>query len=420
MDINLLLKGIKCSCGKTHSCPIKYVFIERHATKYLPKILERKRNPLIVCDENTYRVAGEEVINVLGGMNIKLVKFPGYKLLIPNEDAINTVTENLDKIDFIIGIGSGVIQDLCKYVSFKSKIPYCIVATAPSMDGYASSGAAMILSGMKETVKSTLPLAILGDPEVLRNAPIEMIRAGFGDIIGKYSALCDWKLSQIVNEEYFCKYIYDLTMKQINVVSPLAKKIIELDINAVSKLFEALVIVGILMSFAESSRPASGSEHHLSHFFEITGIVFNRPYLSHGIDVGYATVVTSKIREKILTNDFSQKQINTNKEELYNELHRVYGKVADGCIKLQEKIGRYEQNRIPIYKEKEDKIREVLQETPSQEEIMKILEPAGYKLEEFYKFYGENILNDAIKYAKDLKDRYTVLWMLYDLFGGNI
>ena len=62
----------------------------------------------------------------------------------------------------------------------------------------------------------------------------------------------------------------------------------------------------------------------------------------------------------------------------------------------------------------------MLQETPSQEEIMKILEPAGYKLEEFYKFYGENILNDAIKYAKDLKDRYTVLWMLYDLFGGNI
>ena len=88
-----------------------------------------------------------------------------------------------------------------------SKIPYIIVATAPSMDGYASDGAAMILGGMKETVKAGLPKAIIADTNVLKNAPMDMIKAGYGDIIGKYSALNDWKFANIVYGEFFCNYI---------------------------------------------------------------------------------------------------------------------------------------------------------------------------------------------------------------------
>ena len=94
-------------------------------------------------------------------------------------------------------------------------MPYIIVATAPSMDGYASDGAAMITGGMKVTYKAGLPRAIIADTEVLCNAPTDMLKAGYGDIIGKFSALNDWKLSRCVNGEYFCNYIYDLTFEQI-------------------------------------------------------------------------------------------------------------------------------------------------------------------------------------------------------------
>ena len=193
MDINEILKGVECkSCGKVHKCPIEKVYVEENACRHLSEICKDFNNILVVADENTFKASGEDVLAATSKKVKGRVVFSGESVLIPDEKAIDKVNENLDGVDLIIGIGSGVIQDLSKYTAFFAKIPYVIVATAPSMDGYASSGAAMILKGMKETVPAGLPLAILADTEVLRNAPMEMIKAGYGDIIGKYSALNDW------------------------------------------------------------------------------------------------------------------------------------------------------------------------------------------------------------------------------------
>lgn len=227
MDINKLLKGRKCECGKTHACDIDYVYIEKDAVSHLKDICEDYNNILIVADENTYGAAGEKTVFALSGKQIKKVIFTGKKVLVPDEDAIDTVSQNLEGIDMIVGIGSGVIQDLCKYVAFYNNLPYLIVATAPSMDGYASDGAAMITGGMKVTYKAGLPRAIIADTEVLANAPIEMLKAGYGDIIGKFSALNDWKLSHCINDEYFCDYIYNLTAEQIDRTLKLASGILE-------------------------------------------------------------------------------------------------------------------------------------------------------------------------------------------------
>ena len=211
MDINNLLKGIECDCGKYHTCDIDYVYIERGAINRLSEICNNYNNILIVADENTFAAAGDKTILAIEGKSIEKVIFSGKEILVPNESAIKTVTEKLDDAEIIVGIGSGVIQDLCKYVSFFHNTPYVIVATAPSMDGYASNGAAMITDGMKVTYSAGLPIAIIGDVDVLKNAPIDMIKAGYGDVIGKFSALNDWKLSHLINNEYFCDYIYNLT-----------------------------------------------------------------------------------------------------------------------------------------------------------------------------------------------------------------
>lgn len=285
MDIKALLQGLNCSCGRHHTCPIQQVYIQRDAIFKLTALCADHHNILIVADENTFAVSREKLEAALRGKNITRVIFSGETILIPNEAAIEKVRAGLDGIDLILGVGSGVIQDLCKYVSFFAQIPYMIVATAPSMDGYASNGAAMILGGMKETVPAGLPKAIVADTQILKNAPMNMLQAGYGDIVGKYSALCDWKLSHIVNDEYFCPYIYDTTYSAVRETLPRAKGILARDEDSIRILMEALVAVGILMSFAGSSRPASGSEHHLSHFFEITGILDHTPYFAHGIDV---------------------------------------------------------------------------------------------------------------------------------------
>ncbi len=417
MDINKLLSGVNCSCGEVHTCDIDYVYIEKGAIFHLKEICKKCKNILMVADENTFSAAGEKVLAVLSDKRIKKVIFTGKKVLVPDENAINTVTENLKDIDMIVGIGSGVIQDLCKYVSFFNNIPYLVVATAPSMDGYASDGAAMITGGMKVTYKAGLPRAIIADTDVLCNAPIDMIKAGYGDIIGKFSALNDWKLSHLINDEYFCDYIYNLTMEQIDRTLKLASGILERNEESIKTLMEALVIIGILMSFAGSSRPASGSEHHLSHFFEITGIIDNTEYFPHGIDVAYSTVITAQIREKILADKFPLKIFRDTREIYESKIKSVYKQVADGCIELQDKVGNYANDRINVYLEKETEIRKILEEMPASEDIYDMLSLVGLDVKEFYSLYGKGNIEKGILYAKDLKDRYTVLWINYDFYG---
>jgi len=420
MDFQKLLKGVDCACGKHHSCDIGFVAVERDAIRHLTDLCASYKAILLVADENTYAAAGKQTEKYLEGKQVDRVIFPGNTVLIPNEDAIEKVQKVLPGHDLIVGIGSGVIQDLCKYVAFFGDLPYYVVATAPSMDGYASTGAAMITGGMKVTYNARVPAAILADTAVLKDAPFDMIQAGYGDIVGKYSALNDWKLSQAVNGEYLCPAIYDMTMDALKQTLQLAQALVNREEEGVKVLMEALVLVGIAMSFAGSSRPASGSEHHFSHFFEITGIVNDEPYFPHGIDVAYSTVLTAKLRDAILAKPFPKARYAQPKAEYESEMKRVYGPVAEGCMALQEKVGFYAKPLMPIYLEKEAELRNILAEMPKASEIEAMLGAVGMNMDEFYKLYSQDKLKDAVRYAKDLKDRYTVLWLYNDLFGGEV
>ena len=419
MDIKKLLNGVDCTCGKHHSCDIDFIAVERGAIDYLTNLCANDKGILIVADENTFAAAGSQTVAALTGLNVKKVIFPGNVVLIPNEAAVDTVTANLEGIDKIIGIGSGVIQDLCKYVSHKNNIPYYVVATAPSMDGYTSTGAAMIMGGMKVTYAAGLPTVLVADPAILKDAPFDMIQAGYGDIVGKYSALNDWRLSQVVNDEYFCQDIYDMTMDMVHKTLNLAEGLVRRDEESIKVLMEALIVVGIAMSFAGSSRPASGSEHHLSHYFEITGIVHGEEYFPHGIDVAYSTIVTAALRDKLLAAEWPTTQYRPDRAEYEATVKAIYGSVADGCIALQDKVGLYKKDMVSIYKAKEAEIRAVLAEMPKAEEIEKMLAAVGMDKAEFHKLYSDKKIANAISYAKELKDRYTVLWLHYDLFGGK-
>ncbi len=419
MQINELIKGFDCACGKHHSCDIKHVLIGSGVIAGLAGITQKYQTILLVADENTFAAAGAQTEAALAGKRVRKVIFSGKTVLIPNEAAIEKVNENMAGIELIIGIGSGVIQDLCKYVSFFSGVPYYVVATAPSMDGYTSTGAAMILGGMKETVSAKVPEAIIADTKVLKDAPMEMIRAGYGDIVGKFSALNDWRLSHVVNGEYLCPYIYDLTMEMVEKTLQLADGLQKREEESVGVLMEALIVVGIAMSFAGSSRPASGSEHHLSHFFEITGIVHGEEYFPHGIDVAYSTVITAALRQRLLKECWTGEQYRPKRDYYEAEMDRIYGSVGSSCVALQDKMGRYAQEMVPVYLEKETQIREILEQMPSAAKIKQMLAAVGLDMEEFYKLYSPEKIKDAVIWAKDLKDRYTVLWMYFDLFGGQ-
>ncbi len=417
MDIGVLLKGIDdCTCGKNHQCPVDHVIIGNNVLSSLKEICLGYRNILLVSDQNTYKVCGKEVAEILGRKIVKSVMFEtGDKPLIPNEEAIEAIHEKFtEEVDLVLGVGSGVINDLCKIVSFEHHMPYYIVATAPSMDGYVSVGSALILKGMKVTLNAAPPKGIIADTRVLKDAPMDMLRAGYGDIIGKYSCLNDWKLSTLINNEYFCQKVYDITYESANQVRKLAEGIIRRDEDAVGALMEALLVVGIAMAYVGNSRPASGSEHHFSHYFEITGILTGKPYLAHGIDVAYSSVLTAKIREKILMSVPIRRRFC--EEEWKNEVKRIYLGSSDEVVKLQKKLGWYWEDHSEKVLPKWDEIKAVLAEAPTEEEMLQMIGAVGMDYKEFAAFYGQRKIDDGVLFAKDLKDRYSVLWLYYEFF----
>lgn len=418
MNINsLLCTKNDCPCGKVHTCDIENVIIGKNAISAITRedICGKYSKILLVCDKNTYAAAGERVRELLGDKVENLIVFECDGFLVPNEESVSTVEKGLtNETQLILGVGSGVINDLCKYVSFGKNLPYYIVATAPSMDGYASKGAAMLMGGMKITYNAHVPKCIIGDVDVLRNAPLEMIKSGYGDIIGKFSCLNDWKLSGVVNGEEVCEYIYNLTYETTLEMSKMGKAVISRTEESIEYLMNALVIVGIAMAYMGNSRPASGSEHHLSHYFEVVGLLKDEPYFCHGTDVAYSMYVTQQMRERLLGMS-TPKAKKFDREEWEKNIRRVYLSSADGIIALQEKLGWIYEDKASVYTEKWEEIKAVLSEVPSCEEIKKMLDSAELPISDFYRMYDEDKLEDAIKYAKDLKDRYTVLWLYNSL-----
>ena len=299
MDMNELLRGVDCACGRRHSCAIGAVYVERNVAARLPGLCEGYSRILLVADENTYGVSGAGVEKYVGSKIADRVIFTGKRVLIPNEDAIEAVFAHMEGIDLIVGIGSGVIQDLCKYVSFNKGVPYYIVATAPSMDGYVSDGAPIISCGYKHSPLAHLAYGVIGDTNVLETAPYDLIQAGFGDVVGKITALADWDLAVKANGDYICDTCVTLTQRALEKCFGTAEGIKEKNPESLQNLFEALTLTGVAMALVNISRPASGAEHMLSHYWEMDFIARGLNPNHHGIQVGIATGIIARYFEEL-------------------------------------------------------------------------------------------------------------------------
>ncbi len=416
MDIQAMLAGVSnCPCKREHTCDIRFVEIGNGVIERIPEIVKDFNRIVLVADENTYPLCGDKVSALLGDKLAAKMIF-GKEIVVPNEKSIAAIESAMPAdTDLLIGIGSGVINDLCKHVSFIHKIRYVIVATAPSMDGYASVGAALTLNDMKVTLNARVPYAIVAESTIVGTAPVDMIRSGYGDIVGKYSCLNDWKLAHLLLDEYFCDAVYNTVMDVVKQTEYTADALLARDPDAIGKLMEGLVVVGVMMSYVGNSRPASGSEHHLSHFFEITGLLDNRPYYLHGIDVLYSAAVTAALREKLLAINPPFDAFKLDRAAWEQDIHRIYTAAADGVIELQDKVGLYAKLDNAQFAAKWDEIRAILLEAPSKEKMESYVSSIGLDMKEFYKFYGEETVQNAIRYAKELKDRYSVLWICFAL-----
>jgi len=292
-----------CVCGRKHSVDIGKIYIENKGVteEILKSVSQYKgREILLVADTNTYEAYGSYVERILSdnGFKLRMFIFKSEHPLVPDEKALGLLLAEIEaETSLVLAVGSGVINDVCKHVCYKTGKPFIIIATAPSMDGYASVVSPIIINGVKKTLPGKYPLAIIADTTILRNAPIDMLRAGFGDIIGKLTALDDWKLSKIINNELYCetcvKLIEDALEKCISNID----KFIARDEQAVSYVMEALVLSGVAIGLHGDSRPASGAEHNFAHYWDMDAISRNAEHPLHGNSVAAGTVVALYVYE---------------------------------------------------------------------------------------------------------------------------
>ncbi len=210
--------------------------------------------------------------------------------LVPEINGLSELTETACGFDYLLGVGSGTINDICKYVSYKIDKKYGIFATAPSMDGYVSSVSALYDNGKKVTLPTTIPADVLIDLNVLKNAPIDMIAAGAGDMIGKYTSLLDWRLAHALQGERYDENIAERMKSAVGLCMSRARELTSRSEEAVSVLIDGLILSGIEMQNAGNSRPASGCEHHISHYLEMAGERIHKQFAPHGVQVALGSL----------------------------------------------------------------------------------------------------------------------------------
>ena len=294
-----------CSCGRHHNFSVHEMSIRKGAINDLPRMAEPFKDGkiLVVFDNNTYKVAGKKAVELLkdAGFNVKELLFDtGDDILIPDEKTLGRIVQEQDlDTSLMVAVGSGVINDSVKFVTSRTGLPYIVVATAPSMDGYVADGAPIFSQGHKYSPVSHLTYGLVGDTDILKTAPDDLIQAGFGDMVGKITAIADWDLAVKANNDYRCDTCVELTNRAMKITFDTCDKLPARDPEALGNLLEGLTLTGVAMALVNISRPASGAEHMLSHFWEMDYVERGLNPNHHGIQVGVATPVIARFFEEV-------------------------------------------------------------------------------------------------------------------------
>jgi glycerol-1-phosphate dehydrogenase [NAD(P)+] len=262
------------------------------------------RRVAVLLDARTRQAAGERCMAALAeaGFQVHEWLLPDLHGHSPVCDDVtkDRIAAHLPEVDALVGVGSGVIGDLTKWVAFERKLPAAIFATAASMNGFAAANVAPSVAGVKTLVLGRAHRLIAADPKVLAHAPRVLTSAGLGDVIAKTVSTADWKLNDLLFGEDFnpaiAGIIDDVEHKFLSDPSRLAVG----DEAAVSGLFEALVYSGCAMTLQGSSLPASGGEHLISHALDMRAVAEGGQHDLHGRQVGLGTVFAAALYERVL------------------------------------------------------------------------------------------------------------------------
>jgi glycerol-1-phosphate dehydrogenase [NAD(P)+] len=378
------------------------------------------QNFFLIADPNTYRVLGQRVEEALraDGKDVKTILLSGEEIITDEYYILQALIETKGEDRSFIAVGSGTVTDITRFISHRSRELFISLPTAPSMDGYTSIVAPMVVGKYKTPVPAQPPAAVFADLPTLCAAPQAMIAAGFGDLIGKYTSLADWRLGALLYGEPYNGEIDQYIRSTVDIAVSSIDQIATASCEGITRLLDGLVGSGFGMLAFGDSRPASGSEHHIAHYWEMKGIIEGRPVNLHGAEVGIATALSShryaflrKVSFNEAVNMLAMRNFPTS-SQLLAEIQSGYGPVAEQIIHIQVPLFRLTDEDFLDLKERilshwED-IQEIARTVPPPEQIEAWLAAVKAPI-----FPGDIGLTHAdtiqgLQSAHYLRDRFTL------------
>ena len=423
------LGSAQCTCGKTHTVAIDDVVVGKGVIARLPEFVAKygAKKPFILADCNTYKAAGEAVADILKTNGIAYSSYVFQNnALEPNEEAVGSAIMHYDSsCDLIIGVGSGVINDIGKILSNVTGRKYIIVGTAPSMDGYASATSSMSMDGLKVSLNSRCADVIIGDIDILKQAPEHMLKAGLGDMLAKYVSIAEWRIAHIITGEYYCERVAQLIRTALKKCVDNAEGLLKRDETAVQAVFEGLVIGGVAMAYAGVSRPASGVEHYFSHVWDMRGLEFGTQVDLHGIQCAMGTMKAVELYEAV-------KGVVPDKEKAFAyvaafdhekwnaQLRSFLGTSGETMIAQERKERKYDKSTHPARFQKivdnwDDILQILSEELPSAETLSNVMDVIGISKDLGTIGVDRECAKMTFKTTKDIRDKYVLSRLAWDL-----
>ncbi len=363
----------------------------------------------LVSDPTTHQVMGVRIARALSASAaVELITLPQR----PHADA-----ETAERIrgasvscDALVAVGSGTINDLCKYAAAQDAKPYVVFGTAPSMNGYTSVNAAITVEGHKKSLAARAPQGVFLDLSVLAAAPPRMIRSGLGDSLCRPTAQTDWLLANALRDEPYREAPFVLLADDESELFASGEALLAGDLEAMRRLARTLVLSGFGMTICGGSMPASQGEHLIGHYAEMRADSA-WPFSFHGEQIGVATLTMARLQEALL--DGAAPRIVGGDPDEDALLDHFGPEIGPACWRefAQKRISASKVNELNERLEVNwDGLRErIARCARAASELETVLSRANAPLRPEDLGWTQRFYRDAVRHAREIRNRYTFL-----------
>lgn len=420
MKVNINEFRKKCECGVHHEISVKDILIETGAISRLPQMLkeffgEKSLIITMISDDNTFLAGGMEVLKYV---ECNVIQLSSENLHANNHGVDLALKSFPEDTTVLLAVGAGTIHDITRYIAYKKDIPFISIPTAASVDGFVSTVAAMTWDGYKTTLPAVAPMGVIADTAIFSNAPYRLSASGISDLLGKYTAIVDWKVSHLVTGEYICNYVCQLELEAVKQVKECIADLRNPSddskrIHAYEQLMYALILSGMAMQMVGNSRPASGAEHHVSHLWEMEVINEHVNYY-HGEKVSVGLVLAVEAYEKL-------------KEAIKDNRYTFYEYEGLETQLLEDTFGKKGLYEMVLEENKKDplcgisiqhlssvmpQIAEILDTLPSHKELLQLLTEASCIKDMSEVGLSEELIPLTLRLSPYVRNRLTVMRLL--------